>query len=605
VAVLGGFVHALACGGDESRLSPSAYDSPPERVIESSLPSDDSTGTNSGVPAVIGGSGGKPGGAGPSDPLSGLDGGNDDTWDSAPNDAAPDAIVAELTCPNGSFRCPGSQTSQCFLPRDGFGLPFDCRSEAACAEAISQCEPAEGGCPAEQCCRLAAQIPEGPGVFSVSTGNRYTCAVVTGGAIRCWGGNLQGQLGYGHLQTIGDDEFPYLSGDVELGEPAVQVVTGAGHTCALLATGAVRCWGDAGAGKLGFGDYQRAKWIAEELEGRTVDVGDDETARHAPRVELGAPALQLAAGGTFTCALLATGAVRCWGDNGDGRLGVPESIHTGDIGDKVLPACAPPVDLGGPATFIASGQLHTCAILRGGNVRCFGEGSYGRLGYGNTADVGKDDVPAAAGDVELNGAAVSLSAGPRHTCAVLDSGLLRCWGEGNSLKLGFDESFNLGDVRTPELEPPLDLGRRVQQVAAGNSHTCALLDNGLVRCWGSHVVGQVGAPVSNSSPLPLSRAAAGIQLGGLATQIDARSDHTCAVLENRELVCWGDNSAGALGYGNTAQVPETLVPAANGFVPVLSAPPTIPDPNATIPDASAPPASLSEPAAQAGPVRLF
>ncbi len=171
-------------------------------------------------------------------------------------------------------------------------------------------------------------------VIQIATGQSHTCALLTNGAVRCWGYNRDGYLGYGHTKTIGDDESPASAGDVDAGGAVIQIAVGQGHACALLTSGAVRCWGgrmgNHGWGELGYG--------------HTNAIGDDESPASAGDVNVGETVTQLAAGEFLTCALLVSGAVRCWGGNPDGELGYG---HTNAIGDDESPASAGNVDVGG------------------------------------------------------------------------------------------------------------------------------------------------------------------------------------------------------------------------------------------------------------------
>src|SRR5262249_29406613 len=142
------------------------------------------------------------------------------------------------------------------------------------------------------------------------------------------------------------------------------------------------------------------------------------------------------AGGQSTCAILDTGTVKCWGEGEDGKLGY------GSTNDVLNPAAAPStVDLGGgrTATAIATGQSQTCGIVDNGTVRCWGENQYGQLGYGNATEIGDNESPGGAGPVDLGSGrtAVAISAGRYFTCALLDNGTVRCWGEGANGQLGY------------------------------------------------------------------------------------------------------------------------------------------------------------------------
>jgi hypothetical protein len=164
----------------------------------------------------------------------------------------------------------------------------------------------------------------------------------------------------------------------------------------------------------------------------------------------------ISAGGAHSCALLADGGVRCWGEASRGQLGY---ANVNNIGDDETPAAAGAVDLGGRAAVaISAGSLHTCAILDDGSVRCWGLGANGRLGYAATNVIGDDETPAAAGPVNLGGhAATAISAGNLHTCARLDDGHVRCWGFGATGRLGYCATATIGDDETPATAGPVAL----------------------------------------------------------------------------------------------------------------------------------------------------
>ena len=145
---------------------------------------------------------------------------------------------------------------------------------------------------------------------------------------------------------------------------------------------------------------------------------------------------------------------------------------------------------------IDAAEKHSCAIITDGTVRCWGRGGEGRLGYGNTSDIGDDETPGSVGPVDLGTGrtAVAISAGSaRHTCALLDDGAVRCWGSGTLGRLGYGNTTTIGDDETPGSVGPVDLGagRTAVAITTGADHTCALLDDGTVRCWGT-ASGQLG-----------------------------------------------------------------------------------------------------------------
>jgi alpha-tubulin suppressor-like RCC1 family protein len=167
-------------------------------------------------------------------------------------------------------------------------------------------------------------------VIQVATGNWHTCALIVGGRVRCWGRGDTGALGYGNLDTIGDDETPASVGDVEVGGTTVALIGGKPTMCALLDTGTLRCWGSGEAGRLGYGN---------------VDViGDDETPASVGDVPLG-DLVVAATASSGTCALLYSGGVKCWGSNYNYTLGQPGWPFDIDIGDDETPDTLAPIQI--------------------------------------------------------------------------------------------------------------------------------------------------------------------------------------------------------------------------------------------------------------------
>jgi alpha-tubulin suppressor-like RCC1 family protein len=251
------------------------------------------------------------------------------------------------------------------------------------------------------------------------------------------------------------------------------------------------------------------------------------------------------AGGYHTCVVLPEGNVRCWGFNGDGRLGYGQ---TESIGDDETPAAAGDVDVGGPVLQIATGSTHTCALLEGGNVRCWGRNSDGQLGYANTEHIGDDEAPAAAGDVDIGGRAIQLATGGSHTCALLETGNVRCWGRGVEGQLGYANTEPIGDDEIPAAAGDVAVGAAVGQISAGFGHTCALLVSGEVRCWGDSTFGELGYSSDEAigdDEFPASIPAPEVGVSP-STQISAGGAHTCVLGSSGDAECWGDDSTGQL-----------------------------------------------------------
>jgi len=214
-------------------------------------------------------------------------------------------------------------------------------------------------------------------VTQITAGDDHTCALLDSGVVRCWGWGGVGQIGYGNIDSIGDNETPATSGDVDVGGTVTQIDAGDARTCAVLDTGNLRCWGSGLFSNLGYGNPNS-------------NVGDNETPASAGSVDIGGTITQVAAGTFHTCALLTTGDVRCWGNGGQGRLGYG---NTTIIGDDETPALAGNVNVGGTTTQIVAGKHHTCVLLDTDTVRCWGLGTNGRLGYGNTSTIGDNESP--------------------------------------------------------------------------------------------------------------------------------------------------------------------------------------------------------------------
>jgi hypothetical protein len=320
-----------------------------------------------------------------------------------------------------------------------------------------------------------APVPVGGAVAHVSI-NVSPCVTLVDGSARCWGENSNGRLGYGNVTSIGDDETPASLPALSLGSPVGQIASGGfGTSCAVLKGGAVRCWGRNDEGQLGLGN--------------TTAVGDNEAPDAVPPISLGGEAVQIAANSFHVCALLAGGNVRCWGRNEAGQLGLG---HTLTIGDDELPSSTSPVRLGGQATQVVVGSGHSCALLEGGAVRCWGSNGDGRLGLGTTANVGDNETPDAVAPVNLGGKATQLSSSAASTCARLEDGTLRCWGINPYGQLGYGNTLSVGADRTPAAAGPVGVGGPVRQVSVGDHQTCALLESGEVRCWGLNDRGQLG-----------------------------------------------------------------------------------------------------------------
>ena len=294
-----------------------------------------------------------------------------------------------------------------------------------------------------------------------------------------------------------------------------QVSSGGEHACALVSGGVAQCWGENYFGALGNGT-KRDSSVPVTVRGI-------------------ADATQISSGYYHTCALLPGGAVKCWGLNGEGELG------DGTTEDSKVP-----VDVSGitGATRIsADGGWHTCALLPGGAVKCWGNNDYGQLGNGSWAS---SSVPV---DVSAIADATQVSVGGRHTCALVSGGAVKCWGHNGSGELG-DGTWT--DSSTPVRASGIT---GATQISAGVAHTCALVSGSDVTCWGLNRRGQLGNGTTTDSSIPvdvvagtalsISAPALGI-LGTKARIIGALSSLDPACVSSQQVTLEKDGSKAAI-----------------------------------------------------------
>ena len=267
-------------------------------------------------------------------------------------------------------------------------------------------------------------------------------------------------------------------------------------------------------------------------------------------------ALYVSAGHEHTCAILHGSDVKCWGNGFAGRLGYENSFNRGDDGGE-MGNKLPRVDLGSGRTAvqISTGAAHTCVILDNGRMKCWGEGDHGRLGYDKTRDRGDDEgeMGDSLAQVSLgNGrTVVQIDTGYAHTCAVLDNGELKCWGYGAAGQLGngdTDDTLGYPEDNRGFLFPiDLGSGRTAVQVTAGDLHTCAVLDDFSVKCWGYGYPGRLGYGDTSSrgyksGDMGDNLPTVDLGTGRTALHVAAGKSHTCVLLDDGTVKCWGYRS---------------------------------------------------------------
>jgi alpha-tubulin suppressor-like RCC1 family protein len=244
--------------------------------------------------------------------------------------------------------------------------------------------------------------------------------------------------------------------------------------------------------------------------------------------------------GRSTCAILSNKSVKCWGEGAYGMLGLGSSYTA--IKDAPDPTLT--VDFGtGRTAKSLTGRLCACALLDDDSVKCWGRNHMGQVGNGLTAD---QFTPVS---VDLGSTAKSVSALELHACAVLSTGSVKCWGHNNRGQLGDGSTV---DKSLPTPTSTLGAGRTASMVSVGFDFTCVVLDNGDVKCWGSNNYGQLGDGSLTAAYSPPSTKV-NLGEGRTAKSVSAGEAHACAVLDNNDLVCWGQNANGQLGDGSTTQ----------------------------------------------------
>lgn len=346
----------------------------------------------------------------------------------------------------------------------------------------------------------------------ITSGDLHTCAFNNTGIAKCWGSN-----GY---SQIGDRTFTNRLTPVDvivLNGSFKSLAAGGAHTCVIMGTGGVKCWGYNGYGQLG--------------DGTTTD-------RTAPVdvVGLSGDVIALAAGQYHTCAVTSTGGVKCWGYNGYGQLG------DGTTTDRSAPVDV--VSLNNDTTTISTGPRHTCAIPSAGGVKCWGYNNSGQIGDG-TRGVNRL-TPVAVTD--LDGVMTALAAGTAHTCAVTSIGGVKCWGDNYSGQIG-DGTIGTGAMRLKPVDV-VGLASGITALSAGEAHSCGVTSAGGVKCWGDNFWcqrgdGTCGVEASRLTPVDV------VGLGARIVAIDAGSRHTCARTSAGGVKCWGYNYYGQLGDGTT------------------------------------------------------
>lgn len=400
----------------------------------------------------------------------------------------------------------------------------------------------------------------------IAADGNHTCAVHEDGTVSCWGGNWRGEIGNGTTDNYSN--APVLVKNIT---NATSVSAGIGHTCALHDDATISCWGANEIGQLGNGQSGHGKNSAVPVKvqdisdataivtgdgriyGRSCALHQDSTiscwgSQNSPvpeKIEGIENAKAVTTGLDHSCALHEGGIISCWGDNDDGQLG-----------NETRDGSAMPVQVKNitEAIAVTAGRSHTCALHQDSTVSCWGNNAVGQLGDGNSGKGEHSPVPVKVQGI-TNAIAVSASVGYYlgHTCALLEDNTVSCWGMNGSGQLGTGQSAE-GDISSI---PTAVRGiTDATAISTGEEHSCALHEGGTISCWGDNFGGKLGSfeTTDEHSAVP-------VQVDGItgAIQVTAGEEHSCALHQNGTISCWGNMEAGRLGNGSSPRLPQKVI----------------------------------------------
>lgn len=366
-----------------------------------------------------------------------------------------------------------------------------------------------------------------PCAIAVATGGDHVCVLLQDHTARCWGQNASGELGSGTLDAGRVTPSQSPTPIAVAGLTGLTLIaaggygSGFGTSCAGAASAGVQCWGSNAHGLLGLG--------------LAADASSPPAQSIAPLPLALGSVVGVALGGFFGCGLVADGGVSCWGDDTQNELG--RLLDAGSFDPTPTP-----VPLSGPASAVATGKYHACALLSDHSVECWGATDHGQAGQ--VADGGVASPQTIAGL-----AASAVTAGEGSTCAITTAGSVVCWGGNQYGQLGRgngDASASAVSIDPAPQPVALPAGSSAVQIASAVGSTCALLSDRTVWCWGDNAYGELGTgsavPGFTARPAPVQ---------GLTNIVQIASSPggwtVCALLQDGSVRCWGSNDADQLG----------------------------------------------------------
>ncbi len=379
-------------------------------------------------------------------------------------------------------------------------------------------------------------------VQDIDTGGWHTCALTSAGGVKCWGGNANGELGDNKVSGNSSAVPVNVCADSTCASSlnnVTAIATGRYHSCALLGTGKVKCWGYNSDGQLGNNSTTPSNAPVYVC----ADAGCSNDLTNV---------INITAGDNHTCAVIDGGGVKCWGNNSAGQLGNNNSPTDSTTPVDVCATTGCSALLGGISAVAAGGE-HTCAMTTSNNAMCWGADGGGQLG--NHSPYVSSGLPVyvhtSTSDTDPLSGVIAIGLGTNHSCAVVIGGGVKCWGANNAGQLGDDTTTTRPapvDVQDGSSTLLLLLSGAVE-VDGGYEHTCAVITGGGVKCWGDNNNGQLGdgnAPTDSHTAVGVSGLAnANTTKGGVY--------HSCALMDDGLVQCWGLNGDGQLGEGTTTQ----------------------------------------------------
>lgn len=398
-------------------------------------------------------------------------------------------------------------------------------------------------------------------IVDLKSSTGYSCILTSTSKIKCWGVCRYGELGYESLNGFGNESgemgmnLPYVN--VGTGLNVVQFSLGRSTTCVLTSPSyKVKCWGFNNYGQLGQGDKKNRGYQSNQM-------GD-----YLPFIDLGTnlPIAQISASSCFTCVLISDGTVRCFGINNRGNLGIGTQTTIGgkpyEMGTNLTKTN---LGTGRIVKMLFNGYIaiHTCALLNGDKLKCWGRNNIGQLGYGDTVDRGTsvdqmgDNLPEV--DVGTNRKVVQVSVAESHTCAILDDQTTRCWGSNTEGAFATGEKNTIGSTSGTmgNALKPANYGTNRHAIMISSMYyvQCAVLDDNSLKCFGENSAGQLGQGDMIGRGSSLSTIGDNLTAIDLGTNLPITSlssgyRFNCVVLAYRKIKCFGENylSRSELGY---------------------------------------------------------